>query len=187
MALAFSTEAEKEIAALLPKYPTKMAACLPLLWIAQEDFGWISEDAMRLVAERLELPLTHVYGVATFYTMYNKKPVGRYHVQVCTNIACMLMGGYDVIAAFEQTLGIKRGQTTEDGLFTLSEVECLAACGGGPCVQVNKDYHEKMGVDAVPAFVKELRAKADQVPGPRAVSASRASSAPRPKVAGNKG
>lgn len=160
MALSFSKESEERIRKLLPKYPDKMAACLPVLWIAQEEFGWISDDAMRLVAERLELTLSHVYGVATFYTMYDKKPVGHYHVQVCTNIACMINNAYDVMGAFERELGIKRGQTTNDGLFTLAEVECLAACGGAVCVQVNKDYHEKVSAEDVPAFIAKMRAGA---------------------------
>ncbi|MBW2731806.1 MAG: NAD(P)H-dependent oxidoreductase subunit E [Deltaproteobacteria bacterium] len=158
MALSFSKESEERITKLLPKYPDKMAACLPVLWIAQDEFGWVSDDAMRLVAERLDLSLAHVYGVATFYTMYNKKRVGHYHVQVCTNVACMLNDAYDVMGSFERELGIKRGQTTEDGLFTLCEVECLAACGGAVCVQVNKDYHEKVRAEDVGAFVKKLRA-----------------------------
>jgi NADH-quinone oxidoreductase E subunit len=157
MALSFSKESEEQIEKLLPKYPTKMAACLPLLWLAQEDFGWISEDAMRLVAERLELPLTHVYGVATFYTMYNKKPVGHYHVQVCTNISCMICGGYEVFDALSHELGVQNGQTTDDKLFTLQEVECLAACGGAVCVQVNKDYHENVKPADVPELVRKLR------------------------------
>lgn len=172
MALSFSKEAEEQITQLLPKYPNKMAACLPLLWIAQEDFGWISEDAMRLVAERLELPLTHVYGVATFYTMYDKKPVGHYHVQVCTNISCMINDAYDVMGAFERELQIKRGETTDDGVFTLSEVECLAACGGAVCVQVNKDYHEKVTAGHVPALVRELRAAVETGAAPAPTVAS---------------
>ena len=157
MALSFSKEMEERIATLLPKYPTKMAGCLPLLWLAQEEFGWISDEAMQLVAERLELPLAHVYGVATFYTMYNKKPVGHYHVQVCTNISCLINGGYEVLKTFEKKLGISCGQTTSDKLFTLAEVECLAACGGAVCVQVNKKYHEKITPELVGPLVEELR------------------------------
>lgn len=167
MALSFSKESEERIEKLLPKYPTKMAACLPLLWLAQEDFGWISEDAMRLVADRLELPLTHVYGVATFYTMYNKKPVGHYHVQVCTNISCMICGGYEVFDAFSRELGVQNGQTTGDKLFTLQEVECLAACGGAVAVQINKDYHEHIKPADVPELVRKLRAAAP-APAPEA-------------------
>lgn len=164
MALSFSKETEERIATLLPKYPTKMAGCLPLLWLAQEEFGWVSDEAMKLVADRLELPLAHVYGVATFYTMYNKKPVGHYHVQVCTNIACMISGGYDVLKTFEKKLGISCGQTTGDKLFTLAEVECLAACGGAVCVQVNKKYHEKITPEMVGPLVDELRKAAPAAP-----------------------
>lgn len=160
MPLSFSKETEAKIEKLLPKYPTKMAACLPLLWLAQDEFGWISEEAMKLVADRLGISALHVFGVATFYTMYNKKPVGHYHVQVCTNVSCMINGGYDVLSAFADQLGIKKGQTTKDGLFTLNEVECLAACGGAVCVQINKKYHEKITPADVPSLVEKLRAEA---------------------------
>lgn len=158
----FSPEAEKQLAELLPKYPTRMAACLPALWIAQEQFGWISDDVIKLVAERLELPLSHVYGVVSFYTMYHRKPRGTYHVQVCTNVACMLRDAYEVLRRFEAALGIHCGQTTEDGMFTLSEVECLAACGGAPCVQVNDDYHEPVRPEDVNELISKLRAAASQ-------------------------
>jgi NADH-quinone oxidoreductase E subunit len=162
MAPEFSAESERQIAELLPKYPNKMAACLPTLWIAQEQFGWISDDVMRLVAQRLELPLTHIYGVVSFYTMYNREPRGRYHVQVCTNVGCMLRDAYDVLRQFEQALGIGCGETSDDGLFTLDEVECLAACGTGPCVQINDDYHEPVRPEEVNALVAKLRAAAEQ-------------------------
>jgi len=160
MALSFSPGARQRVARLLTQYPTKMAACLPVLWIAQDEFGWISEEAMQLVAETLDLPLSHVYGVVSFYTMYNRKPVGRYHVQVCTNISCMLQGAYDVMGRFEQQLGIKRGQTTADGLFTLGEAECLAACGTAPCVQINDKYFEPVRPEDVDQLIRTLRAEA---------------------------
>jgi NADH-quinone oxidoreductase E subunit len=160
MPLSFSAEAKARIPAILSRYPTKQAATLPLLWLVQEEFGWVSEEAMTLVAETLGLPASHVFGVATFYTMYNKRPVGKYHVQVCTNVSCMLCGGNDTLRRFEQVLRIKVGQTTADNLFTLSEVECLAACGGAPAVQVNDKYYEPVGPDQVDSLVAKLRAEA---------------------------
>lgn len=169
MSPKFSLDSERQIAELLPKYPTRMAACLPVLWIAQEQFGWISEEVIGLVAERLGLERSHVYGVVSFYTMYNRQPRGRYHVQVCTNIACMLRDAYEVLRRFEQELGIKRGESTEDGLFTLEEVECLAACGTAPCVRVNDDYHEPVRPEDVNDLLEKLRRAAGNNVRPGAV------------------
>ncbi len=160
MSLSFTDENSVHIDKIMGRYPNKMAACLPLLYVAQDQFGWLSKEAMDLVAERLELPYSHVYGVATFYTMYNKKEVGRFHVQACTNVSCMLCGAYEVMARLEQKLGIKRGETSKDGLFTLTEVECLAFCGSGPAVQVNDDIHELVAPDKVDGFIDKLRAEA---------------------------
>ncbi|MCC6746144.1 MAG: NAD(P)H-dependent oxidoreductase subunit E [Deltaproteobacteria bacterium] len=157
MALTFTPQAQARIAKILARYPNKMAACLPLLWLAQEEFGHVGPDAQALVAATLDLPASHVYGVVTFYTMYNQKPVGKYHVQVCTNVSCMLCGGYDTLGAFERKLGIRCGETTPDGLFTLAEVECLAACGGAPAVQINDRYYEPVTPETVDALVDALR------------------------------
>ncbi len=161
MSVTFSDESQARIDAILPRYPTKMAACLPVLWVAQEQFGWISDEVMRLVADTLDLPHAHVHSVVTFYTMYNKAPVGRYHVQVCTNISCMLRGGYEVLRAFEKELDISSGETTSDNMFTLNEVECLAACGTAPCVQVNDRYYEPVQPDGVVRLLDTLRGKTD--------------------------
>ena len=160
MTPAFSQENQDRIVKILSRYPNKMAACLPLLYVAQDQFATLTPEVMDLVATTLELPPTHVYGVATFYTMYNKEEVGRYHVQVCTNVSCMLCNGYDVLGAAEKKLGIKAGQTTKDKLFTLTEVECLAMCGTAPAVQINDDIHELVSVDKVADLLDELKAKA---------------------------
>ncbi len=162
MALSFNDKAQAEIKKIFAKYPNKTAATLPLLWLAQEEFGYISEEAIELVATTLEVAASHVYGVATFYTMYHKEPVGQFHVQVCTNVSCMICGGYNTLAKFEEVLGIKCGEKTADGLFSLAEVECLAACGGAPAVQVNKKYYEPVTPDDVEALVEKLRATAGQ-------------------------
>jgi len=160
MSLVFSSESQDRIKKILGRYPNKMAACLPLLYVAQEEFGHVSPEAMDLVAATLELPPTHVYGVATFYTMYNKKKVGRYHVQACTNVSCMLCGGYDVLGRLKKKLGIQPGETTRDGLFTLTEVECLACCGTAPAVQINDEIHELVSPDKVDDLIDELKARA---------------------------
>jgi NADH-quinone oxidoreductase E subunit len=160
MALTFSQESQDKIKKLRSRYPNDMAACLPLLHLAQEEFGWVSQEAMDLVAETLELPPAHVYGVATFYTMYNKVKVGTYHLQVCTNVSCMLCGAYDVRGRVENKLGIKVGETTPDGMFTLTEVECLAYCGTAPAVQVNDDIYELVSPDKVDELIDKLKAEA---------------------------
>ena len=158
MPLTFSSESQNRIEKILGRYPNKMAACLPLLYVAQEEFGHVSTEAMDLVAETLELSPSHVYGVATFYTMFNKKKVGKYHVQACTNVSCMLCGAYDVLGRLERKLGVKAGETTKDGLFTLSEVECLAYCGTAPAVQVNEEIHELVSPDKVDDLIETLKA-----------------------------
>lgn len=161
MALEFSQQSQDKIKKILGHYPNTMAACLPVLYIAQDEFGHVSKEAMDLVADTLQLPPSHVYGVATFYTMFNKKEVGTYHVQVCTNVSCMLCSGYDTLSRFEKKLGIQAGQTTEDGMFTLDEVECLAYCGTAPAVQVNDEIYELVSPDKVDDLVDKLR---DQAP-----------------------
>lgn len=179
MAAQFSPASLQQIDQILPKYPTTMAACLPVLWVAQEQFGWISRDVMELVAETLDLPLSHVYGVVTFYTMFNEQPRGTFHVQVCTNVACMLLDAYDVLRRFEQQLGVRCGETTPDKLFTLNEVECLAACGSAPCVQINDEYREPVRPEEVAELVAQLRRAAAQVadgPGDDPIPAKAAAS-----------
>jgi len=168
MAPTFSPETRARIDKLLARYPTRMAACLPVLHLAQEQFGTVTPEVQELVAATLELPPSHVYGVATFYTMYNTEPVGTYHLQVCTNVSCLLCGSSDLLARLERKLGVKAGQTTPDGHFTLSEVECLAYCGTAPAVQVNDEIHELLSPDKAEALVDELRAKLAAVAGLRA-------------------
>lgn len=157
MALAFNESSKARIQHILGRYPNKVAATLPVLWVAQEEFGFISNEAIELVAKTLEVPTSHVYGVVTFYTMYHRHPVGKYHIQVCTNVSCMLRGAYEVLDRFQKELELKSGTTSEDGNWTLSEVECLAACGTAPCVQINKDYYEPVAPDDVPTLIASLR------------------------------
>lgn len=138
------------------EFPTEQALLLPLLHEIQAKEGWVSEVAMREASEFLHLPLAKVKEVVTFYTMYNRKPVGKYHIQVCTNIACFLRGSDQLVACFEKKLGISCGETTADRKFTLSEVECLAACGTAPVMQVNDDYHENLDESSCQALIDRL-------------------------------
>ena len=158
MSLTFSNQTKQKLDSLVEKYPTKMALTLPALWLAQEEFKVITPEVIELVAETLDVAPSHVHGVATFYTMYNKKPVGRLHIQVCTNVSCMICGAYELLQAFEEHCELKAGKTNED--FTLQEVECLAACGNAPMVQINDTYHEPIYPKDVPELVDKLLAEA---------------------------
>ncbi len=141
---------------ILTRYPNPMAALLPTLNLAQELRGHISPRTMDEVAALLDLSGAYVRGVATFYTMYNKRPVGRYLIQVCTNISCNLCGADEVLAAFLQRTGTELGENSSDGNFTVIEAECLAACGFPTCVQINERYFENVSADDVPAILKRL-------------------------------
>ncbi len=141
----------------LTRYPNKRSALLPVLWILQKEHGWLPPAALRFAADRLELAEPEVFGVATFYTMFNLQPVGKYHLQVCMTLSCSLMGADRLFRHLEKRLGVGHGQTTKDGRFTLRKVECLAACGGGPCMQVNFDFHENLDEAKVDALLETLR------------------------------
>lgn len=159
MSLEFSADAQKKIAALCDRYPsaaTKQPVVMAALHLAQRDFGHLSDDVLRLVATTLGLPYAHVYGVATFYTMYRREPSGTNTIRMCTNISCMLRGGYDVLAAFEQKLGLKAGTSNKD--FTLIEEECIAACANAPCAVVGTRYYLDIAPNQVDAIIAELKA-----------------------------
>jgi len=147
---------------ILSRYPDKRAALLPTLNLAQELRGHVSPETMDEVAELLELSPAFVRGVVTFYTMYNRRPVGRYLIQVCTNPSCSLCGADEVLARFLEETGSEPGETSEDGLFTTIEVECLAACGFATCVQINSRYYESVGPDDVPGILDRLRERAEK-------------------------
>lgn len=155
----FTEENLRKVEEIKKRYPTTMAAVLPVLWIAQEQFGWISEETMHYVAELLQVPFNHVLGVVTFYTMYNRKPVGKYHIQVCANVSCMLRGSDNIVEHLEQKLGIKVGGTTPDKFFTLSEVECLGSCGTAPMMQVNNDYYDDLTFEKVDRLLDGFKKK----------------------------
>ena len=152
----FEGEYRERFEKILTRYPTKQAALLPALGLAQELRGYVSPQSMDRVAELLELSPAYVRGVATFYTMYNKAPVGRYLVQVCTNISCNLCGAEEVLEAFLRYADTELGETSEDGNFTIIEAECLAACGFPTCVQINSRYYENVTPEEAPRILERL-------------------------------
>ena len=129
---------------------------MPVLWAAQRQWGWISPLALKLVSATVGLPEPEVFGIATFYTMFNLSPVGRHHLQICMTLSCSLTGADRLFRHLEKKLGVGHGGTTPDGRFTLRRVECLAACGGGPCMQVNFDYHENLDEAKVDRLLEKL-------------------------------
>lgn len=141
-------------------YPVSRSATLPALRLAQERYGWLSPEAFREVAEALGETPAYCMAVASFYDMYHLKPVGRHLVEVCTNISCALVGAQQVLEAFEQELGVRAGETTEDGEVTLRTVECAGGCGWGTVVAVDHRYREPVKAADVPAIVEELRSEA---------------------------
>jgi NADH-quinone oxidoreductase E subunit len=157
-AAVFRDSARAELDAILARYPTKMAALLPTLWIVQRERGWVSDDAIAEVAELLGLTPAYVKGVVTFYTMYHQHPVGRHFVQVCTTSPCGACGAEAVLAAFLRHTGCEElGATSPDGKYTVIEVECLGACGFATPVMINDDFIESVTPERVPAVLQELR------------------------------
>ncbi|MEK7229565.1 MAG: NADH-quinone oxidoreductase subunit NuoE [Candidatus Binatota bacterium] len=157
MALEFSSEAFKKFQETVSRYPKKEAAMIPVLYLAQREFGYLSPEAIEYVAKLMDLSPARVYGVVTFYTMLNMKPVGKYHIQVCRTLPCALVGAEMIAALVKSKLGIQVGETTPDGKFTLSEVECLASCGTGPMMQINDDYYENLTQEKVEEILARLK------------------------------
>lgn len=152
-----------EFKRLVARYPDgkQKSALLPVLHLAQDSFGgWLSSDTMDYVAGLLQITPIEVYEVATFYSMYNLKPVGKYMFEVCQTGPCMLRGSDDIVAYISNTLGIKPGETTADGLFTLKTVECLGACGYAPMMQLGKHYREHLTKEKVDSIIEECRKNA---------------------------
>jgi NADH-quinone oxidoreductase subunit E len=152
----FPPEALARIERILTRYPTRHAALLPVLWVAQETWGWISREAAEEVARILGLPAAHVDGVLTFYTMYNLAPVGRNLLQFCTSISCHLAGAEKLIGHCRKRLGIDLEGTTPDGRFTMVEVECIAGCDRAPSLMVNDTYYEPMDAGKLDALLDRL-------------------------------
>jgi len=158
----FSDDRLAEIEALVKRYPSVQSALMPVLYMAQEDYGYLSMDTQQMIADVLGLRLMQVREVVTFYTMFREQPCGSYLLEVCTNAGCMLNGANELVAHMCETLQIKIGETTPDGMFTVIEVECAGACGGAPVVQVNNVYHEKATAESMDALIAECRTAGGQ-------------------------
>jgi len=156
MSVAFSEAGRAEFERLLTRYPERNAVILPALHLAQREFGYVTDEAIVYIAGLLDTSPAVIEGVATFYTMFNRRPMGKYHVQICRNISCSLLGAEALIAHVSRKLGIRPGETTADGKFTLSEVECLGSCGTAPVMQINDDYHENLTEARVDAILDGL-------------------------------
>lgn len=156
--LVWTKEEQARIDAWVKMYPTADGAVMWVLWLAQEKFGWLPPEVIELVARSLELPVSKVFGVATFYTQYYKQPQGRFVLDVCTCFSCQVCGGYDILHYLEEKLGIKRGETTEDGTFSVKEVECLGACGSAPMMQItNGPYVHNLTPEKCDRLIEDLR------------------------------
>jgi NADH-quinone oxidoreductase subunit E len=154
----FPEEAKKRFDSILTRYPNKEAALLPTLHLAQETWGWISPEVVHYVGGLLDLSPATVFGVVSFYDMYNQKPVGKYKLGVCTNLSCMVSNAYDIYEHLCDKLNVQPGETTADGRYTVQEVECLGSCGTAPVVMVNGQYYEEnMNVEKTDALLEKLK------------------------------
>jgi NADH-quinone oxidoreductase subunit E len=156
MTFELSKEREQKLAEILTRYPTKMAACIPLLHLCQEQHGYVSDEVMHFVSHKLDLSPAHVEGVVTFYTLFNRAPVGKHQVWVCRTLPCALRNADGIVAHCEKKLGIKLGETTSDGKVTLRGAECLASCGTAPMIQVDKEYFENLTTEKLDAILDKL-------------------------------
>ncbi|MGB7548545.1 MAG: NAD(P)H-dependent oxidoreductase subunit E [Terracidiphilus sp.] len=156
----FSPRLAARFDALVEKYPLRRSALVPMLLYAQDEIGYLSDAVIAEVAERIGITELDVRNVATYYSMLRFKPVGKYNVQVCTNISCMLRGGYELLERFQEELGIGHKGTTEDGVFSLEEVECIGVCCWAPAIQVNYEFHDELNPESVPGILADYRGKA---------------------------
>ena len=156
--LVWTEDEQKQVATFRSQYPTNDGAVMKVLWLAQNKFGWLPPEIVRFVADTIEVPYAKVYGVATFYTQYYKEKKGAYVLDICTCFGCQVCGGYDILHYLEEKLGISKGETTADGLFTIQEVECLGACGSAPMLQVtNGPYVHNLTKEKVDGLIDDLK------------------------------
>jgi len=153
----FSEENLEKIKQEFKKYPVKKPVVMKALYIGQEQNGYISGEVIQEVAALLEITPEEVLGVVTFYTMYHQKPMGKFHVQVCTNVSCMLRGGYEIWDQVKERLGIDNMEVTDDSRFSLEEVECMGSCGTAPMIAVNEDYYENLSKEKVEEILDSLK------------------------------
>src|SRR3954468_15063437 len=158
----FSEQLSKKFDKMVTNYPTKRSALVPMLLFAQDEVGHLSDDVISNIAKRVELTDLEVRNVISYYSLLHTKPMGKYHVQVCTNISCMLRGGEEILEHCKSKLGIGHKQTTADGTFSLEEVECIGGCSWAPAMQVNYDFHENLTNDQVDKVLEQYRNKSRQ-------------------------
>jgi NADH-quinone oxidoreductase E subunit len=147
MEINFNQEELNQINNIKSKYPNNESAIMPILWFAQKKFGYISDEVIIYLAGLINVSASKIEGVVSFYTMFHRQPVGKYHIQVCTNVSCMLRGGVKLYDYISDKYNIKNMETTKDGLFSLEEVECMGACGGAPMIAINEDYYENIDTE----------------------------------------
>lgn len=157
MKTSFSEEVMKEFKQIVARYPVKRAALLPVLHLAQREFGWLSRETLEYVGDLLELPYSDVYDTATFYTMFKLKPTGKYHLQVCHTLSCALRGAAGICDHIKGKYGISNGEVTPDGRFSIIKVECLGSCGTAPVVQINDRYYENLTNGELDKVLEKLK------------------------------
>lgn len=147
---------------IMKRYPKRRSAIMPALYLAQEKYGTVDGVVYQAIAEILDIPEIYVFEVASFYTMYNREKIGRFHIQLCTNVSCMLLGAYDVLGHLERRLGIKKGEMTPDGLFTIRAVECIGSCDVAPVMMVNDVYHNNLTPERLDEIIDGLEESAKE-------------------------
>ena len=157
MSFELSQEGIKIIEAELTRYETRLSACLPCLYQIQKEKGYISKEAVSWLSQKTDIPETHIQEVLTFYTLFNKKPVGKQHIQVCCNVSCAMQGGYKLFKKLCSDLSLKENEMSKDGEWTVSRVECLGACDEAPVIQVNDRYIGKVDPDRILNFLKKSK------------------------------
>lgn len=158
-----SADLSDKLQEISSRYPTQRSAIMPALYLAQDEYGTVDGDVYTAVAQMLDVPEIWVFEVASFYTMYNREELGKYHIQLCTNVSCMLLGADDVLDHMQKRLGIKIGETTADGLFTLTCVECVGACDVAPAMIVNENYYNNLNNERIMEIIASLELDAREV------------------------
>ena len=153
----FDKKRDAEFERLVKRYPTRESMILPALWLTQEQEGWVSQEAIAYIADRIGTFASKVYEAATFYTMYNLHPMGKYHICVCRTLSCWLRGKQEIVDYLRDEVGVTPGEKTEDGKFSLEEVECLGHCGTAPVVQINGEFYENMDVEQLKSLLATLK------------------------------
>jgi NADH-quinone oxidoreductase E subunit len=153
----FSQETEDKFKHLASIYPRKRSALIPMLLLAQKEHGYIKAETINYVGKYLDLDPSEVDSILSFYTLLRRRPVGKYHIMVCTNLSCLLQGSDDIVACIERKIGVRLGEITSDGLFSAIEFECLGSCTTAPCMQVNGEFYENLDVSRTETIVDDLR------------------------------